>query len=188
MPFELGEEYLGTWEPFVYDNELSKQVWLRIRPLTEAHNEKVQKKYGKPKMNKRQGVRQRVVPPKNQKAVGTENIVFMLTGVRNFHIKVTNEVTASFFGERLKQEVKVGETIELPEDLWHPHDLDRKAPRPFDEIKNMMIQQDIRISSKVIDIGMGTDDDAVEAEEEEKEEVEKEKELTKNLQATSSLS
>jgi len=179
MPFELGEEYLGTWEPFVYDKELDKQVWLRIRPLTDDQNEKVQRKYGEFKMNKRQGVRQRVVKPKNQKAVGAENIIFMLTGARNFHIKVTNAVTAAFFSERLDKELKVGEVFELPEDLWHPHDLDKKAPRPLDEIKSMMVQQDTRISLKVIDIGMGTDDDAVDAEEA-KEEVEQEKELTKN--------
>lgn len=183
MPFEYGDEYLGTWEPFVYDKDLDVQVYLRIRPLTEAHNEKIQKKYGKMKMNKRQGVRQRQVPPKNQKLVGSENIVFMWTGVRNFHIKVTNEATAAFFGERLKKECKVGETIVLPRELWHPHDLDVKAPRPLDEIKNMMLQQDVRISSKVIDIGMGTDDDAVDAEEA-KEEAQQEKDLTKNLQAT----
>jgi len=181
MPFELGEEYLGTWEPFVFDKELDKQVWIRIRPLTEAHNEKVQKKYGRYKMNKRQGVRQRHVPAKNQKAVGEENIIFMLTGARNFHIRVTNEATASFFGERLKKEYKVGDIVELPEDLWHPYDLDPKAPRPFDEIKQMMIQQDVRISSKVIDVGMSTDDEAVEIDiDEARQQEEQEKELTKN--------
>lgn len=183
MPFEYGDEYLGTWEPFVYDKDLDVQVYLRIRPLTEAHNEKIQQKYGKFKMNKLQGVRQRRVPQKNQKAVGAENIVFMWTGVRNYHIKVTNEATASFFGECLKKEFKIGEVLELPEELWHPHDLHLKAPRPLDEIKNMMLQQDVRISSKVIDIGMGTDDDAVDAEEAEQK-AEQEKELTKNLQAT----
>ena len=181
MPFELGEEYLGTWEPFVFDKELDLQVFLRIRPLTEEHNEKVQKKYGKFRMNKRQGVRQRQVPAKNQKAVGMENIIFMWTGVRNFHIKVTNEATASFFGSRLGKEYKVGDVIELPENLWHPHDQDDKAPRPFDEIKQMMLQQDVRISSKVIDVGMSTDDDIIEASAEDRQqEALQEEELEKN--------
>lgn len=182
MPFEFGEEYLGQWEPFVFDKELDVQVFLRIRPLTEDHNEKVQKKYGKFRMNKRQGVRQRHVPAKNQKAVGMENIIFMWTGVRNFHIKVTNEATASFFARVLdKKDIKVGSTIELPEDVWHKHDLDPKAPRPLDDLKNMMLQQDVRISSKVIDIGMGTDDDVIEGKEEEaKQEALQEVELEKN--------
>lgn len=179
MPFEYGDEFLGTWEPFVYDKEKDCQVWLRIRPLTEDHNEKVQKKYGKFKMNKRQGVRQRVVKPKDNRAVGFENVIFMWTGIRNGYVKLTNAATVAFFSKCLGKEFKVDEEILLPEELWHKYDLSPKEPRPLDELKTMMIQQDVRITAKVVDVGMGTDDEAAE-EEEKEEEAKQEAELTKN--------
>lgn len=194
MPFEINiegsDEYLGEWEPFRYDKEKDCQVYLRIRPTTEDQQEKMRKKFGVMKMNKRQGVRQRQVPPKNQRAMGLENVLFMWTGIRNGYVKIPNQATADFFAQRLNKEIKVGEEILLPEDLYHPFvaDIRDKKRRPFDEIKKVMIDSDTRISNKVIDIGYGTDDEAVddidEEERERREEEEQEEDLVKNSQAT----
>jgi hypothetical protein len=183
MPFEFDveSEYLGTWEPYIFDKEKDVQVFLRIRPLTEDHNEAVQKKYGKFRMNKRQGVRQRQVPAKNQKAVGLANVLFMWTGIRNGFVRMSNEATAAFFGKCLGKQFEVGATIELPENLCHPKDLDPKAPRLLDELKTLMVRQDVRISNKVVSIGMGVDDEEIEdTKADEDEQDEQAKELEKN--------
>ena len=132
-------------------------------------------------MNKRQGVRQRQVPAKNQKAVGLANILFMWTGIRNGHVRMSNEASAAFFGKCLDKKFAVGETIELPEDLWHSKLMDDREPKPLDELKTMMLEQDVRISNKIVAIGFGTDDDAIEDDKEEaKQKAEQEKELEKN--------
>lgn len=183
MPFEFNveQEYLGSWEPYLYDKEKDKQVYLRIRPLTEDETERINKRYGKMRMNRAQGVRQRQVPQKNQRLVGFARVSFMWTGIRNAYVNMVNQATVDFFGKCLGKSFEVGEEILLPEDLWHPTDLDALAPHPLDDLKRLMIQQDTRISTKVISIGMGIDDDEVEeAKDEAKQEIAQEKELTKN--------
>lgn len=181
MEFTIDEEYLGEWEPLRYDKEFDVQIQLRIRPLTEDESERINKKWGKMKMNKRQGVRQRQVPIENQREVGIDRVLFMWTGIKNGFIKATNQATCDYYSERLGKEYKVGDRIELPENFYHPASHPEKARRPFDEIKRMMIERDTRISSKVVEIGMGTDDEIIEdAKTEAKEEAEQEKELEKN--------
>lgn len=179
--FDVEDEYLGTWEPFLYDKEKDVQVYLRIRPLTEPVNEEISKTYGKMRMNKAQGVRQRQIPEANRSKVGTARVLFMWTGIRNAYVKMVNQATADFWSKCLGKSHTVGEDVLLPENIWHPRALDKKAPRPFDDMKRMMIEQDTRFSTKVIAIGMGTDDDAIEeVKEEAKQELAQEKELEKN--------
>jgi hypothetical protein len=180
MEFTIDEEYLGEWEPLRYDKEYDVQILLRIRPLTEEESDRINKKWGKMKMNKRQGVRQRQVPVENQREVGIDRVLFMWTGIKNGFIKATNQATADWFGKRLGKEFKVGDRIQLPQNLYHPKSLDKNAPRPLDEIKRLMIENDTRISSKVVEVGMGTDDEMIEDADEAKEEFEQEKELEKN--------
>ncbi|MCP4878328.1 MAG: hypothetical protein GY896_22980 [Gammaproteobacteria bacterium] len=183
MPFEFSveREWLGTWEPYLFDKEKDVQVFLRIRPMTEDATSKVNKKFGKLKMIKAQGVRQRQIPEGNRTEAGFARVSFMWTGIRNGYIKMVDEPTAAFFGEKLGKKFSISEEVLLPEDLWHPVTLDENAPRPFDDIKRLMLEQDTRISSKVVDIGMGTDSEAVEDEKKEaQEKVKQEQELEKN--------
>ena len=179
--FDVENEYLGEWEPFRFDPEKDVQVYLRIRPLTEVFSQKNEKKFGIMRMNKRQGVRQRQIPEANKREASYARVFFMWTGIRNAYVKMTNEATADFFGKRLGKEFKVGDEVLLPEEFYHPRDMDVKAARPFDELKRLMVDQDQRISTKVVIVGQGFDEDEVEAAaESKKQEAEQEKELTKN--------
>lgn len=158
------EEFLGDWLKYDYDVNRDVPVMLRIRPLSDEQQEKVEmdKKIGKRRFNRRIGMHERIIPDDKRKEAGRRYATWMWTDTRNFWRKISDEETAKVIGKEMKREFKAGETICF-DGAW------------TDDLRRLFVRNDMRIANFIAR-------QMVSDEQESAEEEEFEEELGKNSQ------